>query len=197
MRGRPKRRAAPTATPDALGGPAGRLVASGFDEITSEADGDALILTHARDEPSIQALAMGFSTSAFIIFVIIVLPALQLTQTGRLLWILVGLVLLAAVGLATQARTRTTTIRADSKGVKIDQGTPMDREHIVIAWGEMAGVELEPVNPKDARKGMQMRIMLRTGAPIDTLENAGIGDLTEVRRILLDQRQFHLAKAAT
>jgi hypothetical protein len=169
---------------------------TGFEEVSVESDGNAIILAHSREEALVQAIAMGTSTALFVLFVIIVLPALQLTRTGQGIWMIVGLALLAGVGLVTQVRTRSTRIRIDAAGLQIDQGTPIDREHIAIAWGEIAGSELEPVNPKDGRKGMQLRIQLREGEPVDTLVNVGVGDLTEARRTILDRWHQHRLRTA-
>lgn len=176
------------------GGPAtphvSRIV-PGFDEIEIQEEGDAIVLVHSREALLMQTIAMSVSTGAFIVLVIGVLPKMNLSKTGTILWTIVGVIALAAVGLVTQAQTRSTRIRMDAVGLQIEQGSAMDREHVELTWADVCGVLLEPVSAKDAQKGMQLRIEMRDAEPVDTLVDVGIGDLTEARRMLLERWHQH------
>lgn len=181
---------------DPLGG-AMPVASPGLDEVTLEADGDAVVLVHTREPLVTQWAALSASTTAFVLFVILGVPAMNLPKSGKLLWTLVGLVAVAAVGLATQLRIRSTRVRMDTAGIQIEQGSAIDRERVELTWPDLTGVELEPVNPTDASLGMQLRITVRDGEPIDTLADVSVGDLTEARRMILERWQRNRGVPAT
>jgi hypothetical protein len=165
-----------------------RSFAPEFEQLEAEEGADSLTLRHTSEEGVLPMITLGVTTGAFVMFVVIGLPMLQVTGPASLLWLVIGFAVLALVGVAMQVRVRTTQVRLDVVGITIDQGTPIDREHASIVWEEIASVALEPVDPKDERKGMQLRIVPRAGEPIDTLRDVAVGDLSEARRILLDRR---------
>lgn len=167
------------------------------EEIEVREDGEATVLRHAADEGVLPMIVLGFATALFVLFVIVVLPLMRVTTTGTVLWMLIGFSLLAFVGVLMQVRTRITTLRIDDAGLTIDQGTPIDREHAAIVWGEIARIELEPVDTRDGTKGMLLRIMPSTGEPIDTLVDVGIADLTEARRIITERWNAKRAQKAS
>lgn len=173
--------------PDAIPPPARPMIAPAFEQLEVDSAGDTLTLRHISDEGVLPMILLGVTTAAFVLFVVVVLPALHVTGPAALLWLVIGLAVLGAVGLAMQVRTRTTQVRLDEAGITIDQGTPIDREHAAIVWSEITSVELDPIDPKDGKKGMQLRIVPRSGEPIDTLLDVAIGDLSEVRRLIIDR----------
>jgi hypothetical protein len=180
--------------PDVIPPTTRRAIAPTFEQLEVDAVGDTVTLRHTSDEGVLPMILLGVTTAAFVLFVVVVLPLLRVTGPAALLWLVIGFAVLGAVGIAMQIRTRTTQVRLDEAGITIDQGTPIDREHAAIVWGEITSVELEPVDPKDGKKGMQLRIVPRSGEPIDTLLDVAIGDLSETRRIIIDRWNARRAK---
>lgn len=170
------------------------LFESPFLELEATEEVEALTLSHRSEEGVVPGIVLGVSTALFILFDIVVLPKLHVTRGAAVMWLVVGLAVLAAIGFAMQLRVRSTRVRIDAVGLTIDQGTPIDREHIAIEWSEVAGVLLEPVDVQRADGGMMLRILAKTGEPIDTLMDVPIGDLTAARQTILARWSAHRAK---
>lgn len=167
-----------------------------FVDLEVSEDGDVLTLSHSPAETVIPSIVLGVSTIAFTMFYVIGLPLLHVKGVAALSLLVLGLALLAAVGVTMQLRTRRTRVRLDSVGITIDQGTPIDREHIGIGWDQIAAAALEPIDLDDADKGMHLRIMSVGGEPIDLLPGVAIGDLTVLRRIVIERWTANRAAAA-
>lgn len=158
-------------------------------EVTNE--GDAIQLRHARENTFGQLTAMGLSVFLFMLFVVSIMPRMHLSTLASTLWIVIGVAVLIVVALVAYAQMRSTTLRLDSVGISIEQGTALDHESIAIAWSDLAAVDLEPVDPKDGRRGMQLQLRPSVGEPVNTLAGVGLAELNEVRRIVAEALHDH------
>ena len=170
--------------------------ASRFEELTVTLEKDVVDFSYERSSTFVQHAALGISAFLFVVFVVSVMPLMGLSSVGNALWVIIGLVVLVIVGLLMQASVKTTRVRLDRVGVTIDQGTTIDHESIVILWSELAGVELEPVNEKDGRKGMRIRLQPQQGEPVDLFDGVGVGELNNVRRVILEALARHRLDAS-
>lgn len=157
----------------------------GFEELDVHVERAAVEFKYTHDSATLQNIVLWCSTIVFMLFVVSIIPAMQLTVLSNAIAVIVGLLILATVGLLMQARVRTTIVRLGPTGIQIEHGTTMDRETIEVAWTDLAGVELEPVDPKNERKGMHLELRPRTGEPVKVLAGIGVGDLSAVRQAIL------------
>lgn len=164
--------------------------ASRFEELQVEVGGDVVVFVRVRNNTAGQHVALFGSGVLFTAFVA-TLPLLHLTLLGNGFWILVGLIVLVIVALVMHARVETTKLELNRLGLTVDQGTELDHESAVVLWGDLAGCDLEPVSETDGRKGMQLRLRPRQGEPIDCLGGVGVGELNDVRRVILETLNRH------
>jgi hypothetical protein len=160
-----------------------------LDELEVDVQPDRVLFKSIEENGSVQTVVLWISAICFMLFVVSVIPAMQLTLFGNALAVLIGIVVLATVGLIVQAQTRSTTIELSERGIHIDQGTVLDRELCAIKWSELASAELEPVDPKDESKGMHLEFKPVEGEPVRTLAGIGVGDLNVVRQAVLKARR--------
>jgi hypothetical protein len=156
-----------------------------FEEIQVDIEGDTAVLRYAREDSYWQLVALGVSTFLFMLFVVTVMPLMQLTAWGNAFWIVVGVAVLGLIGFGTQAVLKETIIRLNNEGIEITQGNAVDREAASLRWENLRAAELEPVDAKDGRKGMTVVLTLNEGEPIKLLGGVGVGDLNRVRRIFV------------
>lgn len=158
-------------------------------ELEVEVQADRVTFKHVQENSNAQLIALWLSAIVFMLFVVSVIPLMHLTVFGNFMAVLVGLVALATVGIIVQARIRATTIELSPSGIRIDHGTPLDREVSEIRWADLATVELEPVDAKNERKGMHLEFKPREGEPVRALPGIGVGDLNVVRQAVITARR--------
>lgn len=164
---------------------------SRFEELTVELGGDVVEFQHVRNNTPIQHVSLFAAALAFTGVVVFVMPLLGISGTGRVLWVVAGIVVLTLCAMVMQTRVQSTRLRLDRVGLSIDQGTELDKESIVILWADLLGVDLEPVSETDGRKGMCLRLRTRDGESIDTLGGIGVGELNDVRRVIQETLARH------
>lgn len=162
-----------------------RSVATEFEELEVKVEPAAVEFKCTHENGNVQLIVLWCSVFIFMIYVVSVIPWMRLTAMSNALAIIIGLVVLATIGLLVQARVRTTLIRLAASGIHIEQGTVLDREVVEMGWHELAGVELEPVDPKHESQGMHLELRPKEGEPIRVLAGIGVGDLNAVRQAVL------------
>ncbi len=173
----------PAAT-ESRGGFAGEL-----DALEASVEADAVTFTCVHENSNIEIGALWLSGITFMLFEVSILPAMELAAFGNALLTIIGLLVLVMVGLIVQARVRTTQIRLSTRGIRVEQGTMLDREAAEIAWKDLASVELEPVDAKSETKGMQLEFRPVEGEPVRVLPGIGVGDLSVVRQAVQKARR--------
>ena len=160
-------------------------LAEQFEELEIELGESDVAFKYVYPSDLLQLGILWGSMFLFMLFVVVMLPAMKVTAIGNTLWISIGLVILIGIGLADQARVRSTTIRLTSTGVTVDQGTMLDREVVNIGWKDLQSAELEPVDVDKADKGMELVLTPKDGKPVRALASVGVGDLHGMRQAIL------------
>lgn len=156
-----------------------------FEELDVRIEPAAVEFVYTHDNATTQNIVLWCSTFIFMVFVVSIIPMMQLTAISNAIALVLGLLVLVTIGLVMQARVRTTLVRLGTAGIRVEQGTTLDRETIDVAWKDLAGVELEPIDPKNERKGMHLELRPHTGEPVKILAGIGVGDLSAVRQAIL------------
>ena len=141
--------------------------------------------------PREQSMLATFAVAATAVtvggFVAIVLPTLPISRGDNAILIGVGLAAIAVVGGLAFLRGPTATLRLDAVGIAIEQGTPLAMRRDAIAWADLAGAEVEAVDERRVKRGVQLRLARRSGGKaIDALPGVGVAELTEVRRMVYE-----------
>lgn len=160
-----------------------------FHEIEIDVKPDRVAFKHVKEGGNLQVILLWGSAVLFMLFVVSIIPAMKLTLFGNALAILVGVLLLATIGIISQAKVQTTTIELTPSGVRIEQGTAMDRELAEVDWSNLGTVELEPVDAKAELKGMHLELRPTQGEPIHALPGVAVGDLNAIRQAILKARR--------